>query len=199
MSRKSIYILLFLFMSAFISSAQNFYFFCINVGENSDGSYIAGKIDDQLKKLGPNGSFIIYIRGGVAFKDGETYDAVVVDKMEDWNNIKGKINKVKRCSVLPEPEVDNMMRRFDRESVYEVKNHCLSKKKNISVFWFADKDYYNNYGEKLLLKFYYSCMGEKTWDKCVLFPDKGDAFANESFQELLKTSFASKENIIINK
>lgn len=188
--------------SLYMGEAQRFYFFCINIGENSDGNYIAEQIDAVLQhsNLSKDDAFIVYIRGG-ANQSGKMYDSYLIEDMNVWKEKKSKISGLKQYSVLPKPEVDNLLRLF--QDKYEVKGNSLTPKCDIYVYWFADKNYYENYGSDILLKLYVSCMdknmnvGNKgnTWRQCNVYADRPGGFPNMSFGELLKSPVVQYGNI----
>ena len=190
--RKSILLFLVLLISLSMGKAQNFHFFCINIGENSDGDYIVEQIGDVLNKISSEDEFMVYIRGGIN-NNGKMFDAYIIDNMEDWNEVSPKISKLKQYSVLPKPEYDNLLRQFQNK--YEIKDQTLIAKKNIYVYWFADKLYYERYGGDILLKFYSSCMGNKTWAQCNVYPDRKGLFSNMSFGQLVNNPFIQYGNI----
>lgn len=192
--KKNILLLLVLLFSLSMGKAQNFHFFCINIGENSEGDYIVEQIDEVLNKISSDDEFMVYIRGGIN-NNGKMFDAYIVDNKEDWKEVSPKISRLKQYSVLPKPEYDNLLRQFQNK--YEIKNQSLTPNKNIYVYWFADKFYYEHYGSEILLKFYSSCMGDKTWVQCNVHPDRRGLFADLSFSQLVNNPFVRYANIKI--
>ncbi len=198
--RKKLYILCVCLLMSFMGESQNFYFFCINIGENSDGDYIVDQIETLLpKKLSENDAFMVYIRGG-ANNNGKIYDSYVIENMDEWNDKKSKIKGLKQYSVLPKPEIDNLMRLFQNK--YEIVNNNFTAKYAIYVYWFADKYYYENYGSDILLELYNACMGKNlnssnTWQLCHLYPDRRGGISNMTFGELIKNPFIRYDNISV--
>lgn len=172
-------------LSLFIGNAQQYHFFCVNIGENSDGDYIAGVINSVLDNMKAGDTFTIYLRGGVS-QSGKIFDSEVIEDRQRWNEVAQVLKYVETYSVLPKPEMDNMMRLF--QSHYTVTEAGLSPKGNITVYWFGDRKYYKNYGQSLFLKFYYTCAGELTWQQCFLCPDKAGEFGSLTIQQLLGDS-----------
>lgn len=192
--KKSLLLLFVLLFSLSLGKAQNFHFFCINIGENSEGDYIVEMINDVLKNISSGDEFRVYIRGGIN-NNGKMFDAYIIDNMEDWTEVSPKISKLKQYSVLPKPEYDNMLRQFQNK--YEIIGQTLTPKNDIYVYWFADKLYYERYGSEILLKFYSSCMGDKTWKQCNVYPDRRGLFSGMSFGQLVDNPFAKYDNIKI--
>lgn len=192
--KKSLILLFVLLFTLSMGKAQNFYFFCINIGENSEGDYIVEQIDEVLNRISSGDEFRVYIRGG-ANSNGKMFDAYIIDDMEEWAEVSPKISKLKQYSVLPKPEYDNLLRQF--QSKYEIQNQTFTAKSNIYVYWFGDKYYYEHYGSEILMKFYSSCMGDKTWTQCNIYPDRRGLFAGMTFGQLVNNPFVRYENIKI--
>lgn len=192
--KKSLLLLFVLLFSLSMGKAQSFHFFCINIGENSDGDYIVEMINEVLNNISSNDEFRVYVRGGVN-NNGKMFDAFIIDNKEDWAEVSPKFSKLKQYSVLPKPEYDNLLRQFQNQ--YEIKDQTLTAKNDIYVYWFADKSYYERYGDEILLKFYSSCMGDKTWTQCNVYPDRKGVFADMSFSQLVSNPFVQYENIKI--
>ncbi len=192
MLRKSFFVLSVLLLSFYIGNAQKFHFFCINIGEESNGEYIVNQINTVMKTITEKDSFVVYIRAG--YEGSKLYRSVVIRDKAEWNETAPVIGRLKQYSVRYEEEVKDMMALF--EPKYKFEKEVLSAKMPIYVYWFADQYYYNNYGKLLLMKFYYSCMGDKTWVKCFVSPDKEMQDVN-SFQSLLDPSFVDyvKNNV----
>lgn len=154
-------------LAGFVSRAQDFYFFCINLGDHTDGTYIANVIDDALNNNKVS-DFVIYIRGGVN-KDGKVFDAVKITDRSAWDEAKGLLDYIDRCSVLAASEKDMLCRTF--QPLYTSENQKFQPLKPITVYWFGDEQYYRDYGRTLFLPFYYAVEAEKTWRTCYLFGD----------------------------
>lgn len=165
--RKTIIIILML-VAGYVSHAQKYYFFCVNLGNHSDGNYIASVVDDVLRLLEQQDEFMIYIRGGVN-KDGKVFDAVKITDKSEWNEAKDLLDYIDRCSVLTASEVDMLCRTF--APLYSSENQQLQTKRNIFVYWFGDEQYYRDYGKALFLPFYFAMEGERTWSTCYLYGD----------------------------
>lgn len=167
--RKTIVIILML-LAGYVSHAQNYYFFCINLGNHSDGSYIASVVDDALQRLGQQDDFLIYIRGGVN-KDGKVFDAVKITTKSEWVEAKELLDYIDRCSVLAASEVDMLCRTFQPLYSYSSENQVLQAKKNITIYWFGDEQYYHTYGRTVFLPFYFAVDAGRTWRNCYLYGD----------------------------
>lgn len=189
---KKTIVIMMLLLAGLVSQAQGFYFFCINLGDQTDGAYIANVIDDVLKKNKVT-DFVIYIRGGVN-KNEEVFDAVKITDMSNWNKAKVLLDKIDRCSVLPESEVDALRLTFQPK--YAVKENGLSPLKPITVFWFGDEDYYRDYGRSLFLPFYFAVDGARTWENCYLYGDRKQMQAT-TLQDRIDVSMYILNNVVI--
>lgn len=189
--RKTIVIMI-LLLAGLVSQAQGFFFFCINLGEQTEGAYIANVIDDVLKKNKAT-EFVIYIRGGVN-KNGEVFDAVKITDMASWKKAKVLLNNIDRCSVLPKSEVDALRLTFLPQ--YTVNGQGLSPLKPINVYWFGDENYYRDYGRSLFLPFYFAVDGAKTWENCYLYGDRKQMPAT-TLQDRLGVTMYLLNNVVI--
>ena len=190
--RKTI-ILIMMLIAGFTARSQQFLFFCVNLGDHTDGDYVAGVIDGALKQLGRQDEFMIYIRGGVN-QDGKVFDAVQITNRSEWEEAKGLLDYIDRCSVLAASEVDMLKRIF--QNYYSSGSQLLRPQKTISVYWFGDEQYYRNYGRTLFLPFYFAADGATTWDKCYLYGDTRQMKA-ASVQERLGASEYVINNVTI--
>ncbi len=189
--RKTIVIMI-LLLAGLVSQAQGFFFFCINLGEQTEGAYIANVIDDVLKKNKAT-EFVIYIRGGVN-KNGEVFDAVKITDMASWKKAKVLLDNIDRCSVLPKSEVDALRLTFLPQ--YTVNGQGLSPLKPINVYWFGDEDYYRDYGHSLFLPFYFAVDGARTWRNCYLYGDRKQMPAT-TLPERINVSMYLLSNVVI--
>ena len=190
--RKSI-ILIMMLMAAFAARSQQFVFFCVNLGDHTDGDYVAGVIDGALKQLGQQDEFVIYIRGGVN-RDGKVFDAVQITNRAEWEEAKGLLDYIDRCTVLAPSEVDMLKRIF--QSRYDVVGQKLNPKKSVSVYWFGDEQYYRNYGRTLFLPFYFATNGVTTWRNGYLYGDTRQMKVS-SVQERIGASEYSLDNVTV--
>lgn len=165
--RKTL-LLIMMLMAGFTASSQQFVFFCVNLGDHTDGGYVSAVIDEALKQLGNQDEFVIYIRGGVN-REGKVFDAAQITNRAEWEEAKGLLDYIDRCSVLAPSEVDMLKRIF--QSRYDVVGQALNSKKPITVYWFGDEQYYRNYGRTLFLPFYYATNGAAAWRNGYLYGD----------------------------
>lgn len=189
--RKTIVIMI-LLLAGLVSQAQGFFFFCINLGDQTDGAYIANVIDDVLKKNKAT-DFVIYIRGGVN-ENGEVFDDVKITDMAIWKEARGLLDKIDRCSVLPKSEVNALRLTFQPK--YSVNENGLSPLKPITVFWFGDENYYRKYGRLLFLPFYFAVDGAKTWENCYLYGDRKQMQAT-TLQDRIDVSMYLLNKVVI--
>jgi len=190
--RKTIVIILML-LAGYVSHAQNYYFFCINLCGQSDGNYIANVVDNALQGIGQQDEFMIYIRGGVN-KEGKVFEAVKISTRSEWNEAKDLLDYIDRCSVLPASEVDMLCRTF--QNLYSFEDQKLKPIKPITVYWFGDEQYYREYGKSLLLPFYFTVEGERTWRNAYLYGDSKQMKVVAA-KELLGTSRYLINNLTI--
>lgn len=190
--RKTIVIMI-LLLSGLVSHAQGFYFFCINLGGHTDGSYVSSVIDKVLGQMDKHDEFVIYIRGGVN-KDGKVFDAVKITDMEGWKEAKELLDYIDRCSVLAESEVDVLRMTFQNQ--YSVNAKGLVPLKPITVYWFGDEDYYRDYGRSLFLPLYFAVDGARTWRNCYLYGDRKQMPVT-TVQNRLGISMCSLNNVTI--
>ena len=190
--RKSI-ILIMMLMAAFAARSQQFVFFCVNLGNHTDGDYVAGVIDGALKQLGQQDEFVIYIRGGVN-RDGKVFDAVQITNRAEWEEAKGLLDYIDRCTVLAPSEVDMLKRIF--QSRYDVVGQKLNPKKPVTVYWFGDEQYYRNYGRTLFLPFYFATNGTTAWRNGYLYGDTRQMKVS-SVQDRIGASEYSLNNVTV--
>lgn len=192
--RKILLIAAIIILSFPFAHAQRYYFFCINVGEKSDGAYIAETINSVLAKADGKDKFTIYIRGGVS-PEGKIFDSEVIEDLERWNAVSSVLGYVEEYSVLPKPEMDNMLRLFQNR--YSVDAVGLHPAEEINVYWFGDQEYFKAHGRDLFLKFYYACAADQTWQRCVVCPDRANGFGNMSMAQLLGTPFSQNPKLVL--
>lgn len=190
---KKAIVLIMIMLAGFALHAQRFYFFCINLSDNTDGAYVSGVIDGVLKQMGKNDEFVIYIRGGVN-SEGKVFDAVRITDNNGWQEAKDLLDYIDRCSVLSKSEVDMMRKTF--QPWYVVGDEGLEPKRNILVYWFGDEAYYSDYGKSIILPFYYALDGERTWEACYLYGDN-KKMKSASPQERLGVSIYSISKMTI--
>lgn len=189
--RKTIVIMI-LGLAGLVSQAQGFFFFCINLGSQTEGAYIASVIDEVLKKNKPD-EYVIYIRGGVN-ENGEVFDDVKITDMAIWKEARGLLDKIDRCSVLPKSEVNALRLTFEPQ--YTVNEEGLSPLMPITVYWFGDEDYYRNYGQSLFLPFCFAVDGAKTWENCYLYGDRRQMQAT-TLQDRIGVTMYLLNNVVI--
>ena len=190
--RKTI-LLIIMLVTCFVAKPQQFFFFCINLGDNTDGNYVAEVIDGALKQLGRQDEFLIYIRGGVN-QEGKVFDAVQITDQTEWGKAKGLLDYIDRCSVLATSEVDMLKHIF--QSHYVVNGQKLRPIKPTTVFWFGNERYYLNFGRTLFLPIYFAMDGESTWRNCYLYGDTRQ-MKTVSLEERLCVSEYSINNVIV--
>ena len=191
--RKTI-ILIMMLIAGFTARSQQFVFFCVNLGDHTNGSYVAGVIDGVLKQLDRKDQFVIYIRGGVN-QEGKVFDAVQITDRTEWEEAKGLLDYIDRCSVLAASEVDMLKRIF--QSRYNSNSQRLSPKSSITIYWFGDEQYYLDYGRTLFLPFYFATDGATAWRNCYLYGDTQQMKKAASVQERLGVSEYSINNVTI--
>lgn len=165
--RKTL-LLMMMLMAGFTASSQQFVFFCVNLGDHTDGGYVSAVIDEALKQLGNQDEFVIYIRGGVN-QDGKVFDAVQITDRTEWEEAKELLDYIDRCSVLAASEVDMLKRIFQNR--YTNGSQRLRPRKSITVYWFGDEQYYLNFSRTIFLPFYFAADGATTWKNCFLYGD----------------------------
>ena len=133
--RKTILTIMML-IAGFTARSQQFVFFCVNLGDHTDGGYVSAVIDGALKQLGRQDEFVIYIRGGVN-QDGKVFDAVQITNRSEWEEAKELLDYIDRCSVLASSEVDMLKRIFLNR--YTSGSQRLFSQKAITVYWFGDE------------------------------------------------------------
>jgi hypothetical protein len=117
--------------------------------------------------------------------------------MERWNEMATLLGYVEEYSVLPKPELDNMLRLFQNR--YQVEAGGLRAKEEINVYWFGDQNYFKSHSQDLFLKFYYACAGGQTWKQCTLCPDRAGAFGNKTIPQLLNSPSMSFSNVLLGR
>ena len=190
--RKTI-LLIMMFMAAFTARPQQFVFFCVNLGDHTEGSYVADVIDGALRQLGRQDEFVIYIRGGVN-RDGKVFDAVQITDRKGWEEARGLLDYIDRCSVLAPSEVDMMKRIF--QSRFTVAGQTLRPIKPVTVYWFGDAQYYRDYGRTLILPFYFATGGASTWRNGYFYGDTRQ-MKPSGVQERIGVSEYSINNVTI--
>lgn len=190
---RKIILLIMMLVAGFSARSQQFVFFCVNLGDHTDGNYVAEVIDGALKQLGQQDEFMIYIRGGVN-KEGKVFDAVQISDREKWEEAKGLLDYIDRCTVLSSSEVDMLKRIF--QSRYTVDRQVLKAQKPITIYWFGDEQYYKDHGRDLFLSFYFSVNGDRTWRNCYLYGENRQMKAS-SVQERLGANEYSTNNVTI--
>lgn len=190
---KKTIILIMMLLAGFAIQAQRYYFFCINLSENTDGAYVSKVIDGVLNQMDKKDEFVIYIRGGVN-SENMVFDAVKLTDKKGWQEAKELLDYIDRCTVLPTSEVDMMRKTF--QSQYIVGNQGLVPIKPVYVYWFGDEAYYRDYGNSLFMPFYYAVEGERTWKACYLYGDNKTMKAGTP-QERLGVSRYPLNNVVI--
>ncbi len=165
---RKIFYLTIMLLTAIGARAQQFVFFCVNLGDHTNGGYVADVIDGVLKQLDQQDEFVVYIRGGVNHV-GKVFDAVQITKRAEWEEAKGLLDYIDRCSVLAFSEAEMLKRIFQNR--YDIVEQKLTPKIPITVYWFGDEQYYLNYSRTLFLPFYFATDGANTWRNCYLYGD----------------------------
>lgn len=181
-------------VTCFVAKPQQFFFFCINLGDNTDGNYVAEVIDGALKQLGRQDEFLIYIRGGVN-QEGKVFDAVQITDRREWEETKSLLDYIDRCSVLATSELDMLKRIFQNRYKSDILPLCPNNP--ITIYWFGDEQYYLNYGRTIFLPFYFATNGETSWHNCYLYKDNRAMKKAASVQEQLGAFEYSINNVTL--
>lgn len=193
---KTLLLILFLGLSTLLSGySQSYYLFCVNITKNVDNAWVVDRIDNILSEAGKDVSFMVYYASGTL--DGEAIEGFSIEDKADWSAKKEKLKKIRPKDVVSNvnENTNNILNAL--ASQYKPGTDGLSPLRRIHVYWFADKDYYAQFGEPIFLNIYQACDGKSTWQTCTLCNNSNAALQTNNVNVLLNSTIMQLNKIKI--